>query len=164
MKETWGRYGQFTLTAARRRFWERVTKTETCWLWNGHRDRNGYGKLSFAGEPWLAHRLALTLNNPGRERPELQALHKCDNPPCCNPKHLYWGTPADNVKDAETRGQARHPAGENHGRAKLTQKDADKIRDLRKDGMAIRAIARLYPQVSRPSIVRIVHGKGWLTK
>ncbi len=72
----------------------------------GCRDKWGYGDLSYSGKHMQAHRLAWTLTHgdPG----ELDVLHTCDNPPCCNPKHLYLGTDADNHRDMHARGRFRH--------------------------------------------------------
>jgi hypothetical protein len=62
------------------RFWKRVNKTDTCWLWLGTIGNSGYGQLKFNGKVQLAHRVAWQLahTDPG----DLCVLHKCDNPPC----------------------------------------------------------------------------------
>lgn len=76
-----------------------------CWPWQGNRDENGYGRMRVAGRMVRTHRRALELALGRPIRAGYGALHHCDNPPCCNPTHLYEGTPADNVHDAIARGR-----------------------------------------------------------
>lgn len=96
------------------RFWPKVNKTETCWLWTGATDEKGYGKLNRgeqafgqAGGPIaMAHRVAWELTY-GPIPDGLNALHKCDTPPCVRPDHLFLGTLAENNDDMWTKGRAR---------------------------------------------------------
>ncbi len=89
-------------------FWSRVRfgEHDECWPWTGYTDPEGYGHLSYQGERWLAHRLALKLSN-GIE-PEA-ACHSCDTPPCCNPSHLIPATRAWNCEDRAAKGRNRKP-------------------------------------------------------
>ncbi len=81
---------------------------EGCWPWIGSTNRRGYGWWSGDGDRGLAHRVALSrAQNPPSS--EMLACHHCDNPPCCNPGHLYWGTAADNARDASERGLIYRP-------------------------------------------------------
>lgn len=114
-------------------FWSKVDRRgdDECWEWTGPYHRNGYGKFHHAptarNDDWhLAHRLALELTLGRKFSADEFVLHACDNPPCCNPKHLRLGTAADNVKDRERRG--RSPRGERHYMAKLTDAQVDEIR------------------------------------
>jgi hypothetical protein len=76
----------------------RVDKSEECWLWMGSRTTLGYGRLG----DWYIHRLVFEQEvGPATEH----VLHSCDNPPCCNPSHLFFGTQADNMQDAHRKGR-----------------------------------------------------------
>lgn len=88
---------------------------DECWGWTAHRNARGYGQFHLdGGRLTLAHRYALALV----VAPPFAgacALHKCDNPPCCNPTHLYWGTRADNGRDAAERNRMSRRCGDqNH--------------------------------------------------
>lgn len=91
------------------RLWARVRKTETCWIWEGSRNTQGYGNINRGrrGEGNVStHRAAWELTyGPVPEGHYL--LHSCDNPPCCNPSHLRLGTNAENIDDWRTRGKGR---------------------------------------------------------
>lgn len=91
------------------RFWPRLDQSggpEACWPWTGSRTRTGYGKCSVDGRHVAAHRLAWQLTN-GPIPDGLHVLHRCDNPPCCNPGHLFLGTHTDNVRDMLAKGRGR---------------------------------------------------------
>lgn len=82
------------------RFWSFVSKSddEGCWEWSGHRDKNGYGTLAISSRPVGAHRVSWTINY-GPIPDGLCVLHRCDNPPCVRPDHLFLGTSQDNTID-----------------------------------------------------------------
>lgn len=114
-----------------RRFWPNVTVTPGCWIWVGATHSGGYGTLSMgAGAPAYAHRLSFALFK-GPIPAGLWVLHRCDNPPCVNPDHLFLGTIRDNNADRHSKG--RSPKGTRHGRARLTE---DAVRELRKRAAA----------------------------
>lgn len=95
------------------RFWPKVDQSggpDACWPWVGARDPNGYGRVYIDGNGRLAHRVAFLLAH-GRW-PANGALHACDNPPCCNPAHLFDGDQAANLADAASKG--RCAAGNTH--------------------------------------------------
>jgi hypothetical protein len=86
-----------------RDFWDYVDKSGECWVWTGPRNRGGYGYWSNGPESGLAHRVSLTrVTTP--QPSDIFACHRCDNPPCVNPRHLYWGTVRDNTDDRSARG------------------------------------------------------------
>ncbi len=88
------------------KFWQKVDKTNSCWLWKGGKDIYGYGRLRVPGHNLLAHRISYELHH-GPIPKEMLILHKCDNPPCVNPAHLFLGTQETNNKDAKSKGRSR---------------------------------------------------------
>jgi len=95
------------------RLWEKVDKNgpihpvlgTACWLWMAGRNKLGYGLFDCGS----AHRIAWILTN-GPPPPDTPfVLHRCDNPPCCNPDHHFLGTQADNIRDMVAKGRARGP-------------------------------------------------------
>lgn len=75
-----------------------------CWEWVGKRDREGYGLVKWFGKLRRAHRVQWIYRN-GAPPFWMHVLHKCDNPPCIRPEHLYLGTDKDNAQDRVTRGR-----------------------------------------------------------
>jgi hypothetical protein len=128
-----------------------------CWEWNGARSADGYGQKRIARTLYFTHRLAYEWAN-GRISNGLHVLHRCDNPPCCNPDHLYAGTNKDNIADSVRKGRRkrsyrpvpglrakRRPWSEE--RRKRQSKYSDGLKDLirhdREGGLTFRAIAAL---------------------
>jgi len=88
-------------------FWSKVDKSGECWIWTGTRLPTGYGRF-YDGEKMVnAHRHALLLSGVRIHKNEL-ACHRCDNPPCVRPSHLFVGTQRENILDAMSKG--RHVA------------------------------------------------------
>lgn len=113
------------------RFWAKanVQSEDQCWEWQANRDMNGYGRISGAGKRrFLAHRVAWTIAN-GPIPSGMVVMHKCDNPPCCNPSHLTLGTQEMNMKDMAAKGRAQR--GTAHHNSKLTDDAVRLIRDNR---------------------------------
>ena len=90
-------------------FWQRVgiRGEDECWPYLWGRSSTGYGSLRWNGRVDKSHRVAYELAY-GEVPDGLWVLHHCDNPPCCNPYHLYAGTPKDNVRDMMDRGRDGH--------------------------------------------------------
>ena len=95
--------------AVSQRFWDKVKKTPACWVWAGVTFRNGYGQF---GRHSLAHRIAWELMY-GPIPAGLCVLHRCDNPPCVRPDHLFLGTVADNNHDMCAKGRNGRNGNEN---------------------------------------------------
>ena len=127
-------------------FWSRVARSnsESCWEWQGGKTPDGYGKAGHKHRNYLAHRLAWELTF-GPIPEGLQVLHRCDNPPCCNPAHLFLGTHADNMRDMAAKSR-RDSHGEKNNRAKLTVKQVLEIRE------------RYIPDGSRNSVLAAEYG------
>ncbi len=91
-----------------KRFWRKVNKTQSCWLWIGSRNQKGYGLIGpgSAGSMIGAHRLSWALHH-GSIPDGLWVLHHCDNPPCVRPEHLWLGSNHDNVRDRELKDRHR---------------------------------------------------------
>ena len=89
------------------RYWNKVNKTNTCWEWQGSKDRDGYGRFKADGKLWQAHRYSVVLD--GKDPKGLTVMHTCDNPGCVNPAHLQLGSQADNIKDMISKGRYVKP-------------------------------------------------------
>lgn len=144
------------------RFWKYVDKAgdDECWLWTASKSRGGYGQLNDRHTLLKAHRIAYELAR-GPIPAGHFACHRCNVPACCNPNHIYAGTPRDNNKDAWDAGRAvlpkNAPAGETHHDAKLTATDVRIIRSSTETGVAL---SRRFA-VSKSTISAIRRGHIW---
>lgn len=117
------------------RFWDKAIPEPNsgCWLWNGAYKSNGYGAFGVERKTLTASRFAYELS-VGPVPKGLNVLHRCDNPACVNPDHLYVGTLSQNLQDAYDRGRRSH-VGERSPRAKLTEALVLEIRASKKSDM-----------------------------
>lgn len=140
-------------------FWRNVNKQE-CWEWIGPRDKDGYGILhrQFAGETLhRAHRFSYVFhfNVPLEDK---LVCHKCDNPACVNPEHLFLGTAKDNTQDAISKGRAL--VGVKNPNATLSSSQVKEIRNRISRGAKLRTLAIEYG-VQYGAISKIKFGRTW---
>jgi hypothetical protein len=145
------------------RFWKYVDVRgeDDCWEWTAYRNEDGYGKLRDGQSTTSTHRISWEIHFG--EIPEgMLVCHKCDNPPCCNPAHLFLGTYLDNSTDKINKGRDNHSSGENHPGAKLTW---DKVRNIRKEYIpgkfGCRRLANKYG-IDRSTVYDIISNKNWI--
>lgn len=139
------------------RFWSKVEKTDTCWEWTAA-TMHGYGVFGVGDNRYQrAHRFSWEMHFGPIEN-GLWVLHKCDNPLCVRPDHLFLGTHQDNMNDAQRKGRNAH--GERAGGARLTEGDIRRIRQLAENGMSHTAIAHEFG-VHQPHISKILRGEIW---
>jgi len=154
------------------RFWSKVSKTDTCWIWLGATSK-GYGRFAITRRKTVrAHRFSFELTN-GPLPDGMCALHKCDNPGCVRPDHLFAGSDADNAADrgakgrtaagdrsgARTKPEAR-PRGSAHVRARLTEAQVSVIKSRVREGSTQRELAREFG-VAEQTVNHIVVGRTW---
>jgi hypothetical protein len=152
------------------RFWSKVDRSggpDACWPWMAGMFSTGYGAFKVEGRTVKASRMAYELAyGPLGSR---QALHHCDNPPCCNPRHLYGGTVQDNVRDRDSRGRRavgdtvpyeNRARGSRHPDARLTESQVSDIRWALGRGSGYGALAVRYG-VSKGAIAFIARNRTW---
>jgi len=165
------------------RLWRRVDKNgptfahmdSACWVWTGHVIADGYGHIKRGKTMVLTHRLSWELTF-GEIKDGLLVLHKCDNPPCCNPLHLFLGTHQENMKDMVIKGRVgklygdenssrkypqNRPRGEKTHGAKLT---TGKVQEMRSvfdaGGISITGLGALF-NMSRAQTGKVVKRESW---
>lgn len=130
---------------------------DACWEWTASRNSGGYGKIRMPDRSTkIVPRIVWSLENG--PIPEGGVIcHHCDNPPCCNPRHLYCGTYASNMADRSHRGRVNAVVGPKHGLAKLTEEQAREI--LRSSARGV-DLARAFG-VSEYAISKVRTRKSW---
>lgn len=138
------------------RFWSKVDRSggpDSCWEWRGSRKEKGYGQYALPGVTLRAHRVAWVLTN-GPIPDGIIACHHCDNPPCCNPAHVFLGTRADNTHDMLAKKR-------NKPTRKLTPDQVREIRAIHASGAAgYCKLGRAYG-VSLFTIRALIVGRSW---
>ncbi len=158
-----------------KRFWQkvRVCGADDCWVWTGatkaRSKANGwsaakYGKMLHRGRQVSAHIISYEIANGPIGR-GLFVCHSCDNPPCCNPKHLWAGTQQENNRDMWSKKRARpnglNARGSRNSQSILTEDDIPAIRSLIENGLSQTAVAKKYG-VTVQAINRIHRGVAWV--
>lgn len=158
------------------RFWSKVDKSGDCWVWRAGVDRKGYGKFSLGSSRLpgggrcnsmvSAHRVSYIIafgDIPSHDSPHgMCVLHRCDNPSCVRPSHLFIGTNEDNVHDMLAKGRhSTNPRrGQQHGCAILTELGAREVYVRASSGERQADIARDFG-VSVPTVSAIKAGRLW---
>lgn len=128
------------------RFWSKIDKSAgdgACWPWLFGLTSDGYAVYKIPGRGFVyAHRLVCELEGRLKVGSKLWACHKCDNPRCCNPRHIFIGTRMDNIRDMVNKN--RQQKGTRHANAKANEKLVKQIRFLVKTkGMTCTDVARM---------------------
>lgn len=150
------------------RFWPKVNKTETCWLWTAAKHEFGYGVIGCPdrkGKNLKAHRVSYYLHY-GPIPFGMSVLHRCDVPQCVNPYHLFLGTQRDNVDDMIDKGRfgaIGNGKGENSPNSKLTWDQVTQIRELYKIWFSMESLSGMFP-TSKSNIKKIISLKIWKTQ
>lgn len=144
-----------------RRFWNKVDKLgeNECWPWTASLAGKGYGqiKIPLTRRNTYSHRVAYELSH-GELLGKQQACHTCDNPKCCNPKHLFAGTSHDNHVDMSNKG--RSTRGSRNAMAKTDEQKVDLIFKMHKEGWSQAKIG-VVVGLHQVQVGRILNGKQW---
>lgn len=135
-----------------------VDKDSGCWNWNLSLSVDGYGRCFFNGVNVRAHRLSYELRY-GEFPRHLVVCHKCDNPKCVNPDHLFLGTVKDNMADKKLKGRAKGiNKGSKNGMAKISEEDIKEIHYLLEIGLRQKDIGYIYG-LTQSHISRLKNGE-----
>lgn len=137
-------------------FYSKPNHATGCIVWTGSTVARGYGNIRIDGTMQRTHRVAYKIYI-GDIPDGMSVLHRCDNPPCINPNHLFVGTTQDNSDDMLSKGRGVFMRGEQHGCAKLTRKT---VRQIKRGTMGQRKIAAKYG-ISQTHVGRILRGESW---
>ena len=142
-------------------FWKKidVKNAEDCWNWLGAINKDGYGRPRFKGQLIYSHRLSLQYSEPNLDLTGKVVMHICDNPKCCNPKHLLVGTHADNQSDKFKKN--RQAKGEKNGMSLLTKEKVLEAREKYKKGdITYKKLAEEY-KVCKDTMQKAIRGINW---
>ena len=169
----WGRYDGIISTSCnlevefmpRKRdskalFWSRVDKSGECWLWLGHKNADGYGTVKREGRTQVASRYAYVITH-GSVPDGAFVCHRCDNPQCVNPAHLFLGDALANNRDAIAKGRRRYARGTEVWAARLSGEVVKEICDLYATGdYSQEQLARRFG-VAQGQVSAVVRGDSW---
>lgn len=144
------------------RFLSHVNKTDYCWEWTASKYDNsrGYGCFNLNSIAHRSHRIAYTLF-VGDIPEGMCVLHKCDNPICVNPDHLWIGTRDENNKDRKKKQRGARNNGETNGFSKIDSNTVKEIRRMREEeGLSYGKLCNVF-NLSKSHIARIIHRKAW---
>ena len=154
------------ITPALTRLMRKVTIDESgCWTWTGVLNKYGYGKMTTGyrfdntRQTKTVHRVSFELHK-GPIPEGLCVCHRCDNPRCVNPEHLFLGTHQENMDDRESKRRGNHPFGERVHTAKLSHDQVADILRLHADGTSAKELQGMYG-MSRAAIDAIIKRKRW---
>lgn len=146
-----------------KRFWSKVDTSGgmfACWLWTDFLYDLGYGCLRISGKNIKAHRISWELAY--NEIPDgMLVCHKCDNPSCVNPTHLFLGTIQNNLQDMRDKGRAVHTSGERNRHAILTDDKVRAIRNRYAEGDITQAQLAADYGVAKQQVSRIIRRVMW---
>lgn len=137
----------------------RINPETGCWEWAGLRDKKGYGIFKALGFTHRANRFSWLLHK-GEFPNELYVCHKCDNPPCVNPDHLFLGTQKDNMQDMVRKGRNADSKGIKNPRASLYDDAIIQIRKLWDLGESVKEIA-IHFCVPKSTVQKIISNETW---
>lgn len=148
--------------------WEKVDKKseDECWPWLGQITEKGYGRVRFQGGRYYAHRVIFWLQFPNQielSAPKIDRdtqgflLHKCDNPVCCNPSHLFVGSQLDNIRDRDRKNRHADFSGEKNPNSKFSKDQVEQMKQEKANGKTAVSIAK-ERGVSYSCIKRLLRG------
>ena len=145
-------------------FWNAINTAPAfgCWEWKKCSGGFGYGQTWWRGRLHATHRLAAYFSGLLSDLESTKCvLHKCDNPLCCRPSHLFIGDRAINARDRDKKGRKNTAKGERAGNAKLSNRKASQLRKDYKSGLgSTRELAKAYG-IGKTAVWRIVNMKGY---
>ena len=147
------------LDLVRARFSTKWEERNGCWVWTAGRRALRYGQFWIGGEEHAAHRAAWMLYR-GKIPNDMHVCHRCDEPLCVKPSHLFLGTHAENMADMDAKGRRVILCGEENGNAKLSEDQVQQIRRLCAEGWQQRDIAGAFGVV-QTAVSAIWTGRKW---